>query len=570
MDSLTRGTLAVLLVSLINAVSLGDGVFARLNLPESVSQAAAKSGRSKSKVIRAVAFQDPGGPNSIYGNPFSDDPVLPNAGPQAVPPNPDEIISYPSETPIPSSLPQTGVSPQPSTTAIPLPASPLPVTPYPSETPVYSPVPVPAPSLQPILPAPSVVVPSTPIATPQIGPAPSYSESAPNCAPSAPACQSSCAPKCESGCKKSCGPGCGSGCGCENGCGLGLGKCDLGDAFTLSGMLHGDCPPAVTIGGWLSAGYHSKGNDLFNSRPNNFALHQGWLYAEKAAKSGSPLGFRVDLMYGIDANDTQAFGNPSGSWDFENSFDHGSYGWAIPQAYGEVALGDSLSVKVGHFHTLIGYEVVTAPGNFFYSHAMTMYNSEPFTHTGVLATATLSDNVTAYGGWTLGWDTGFDQLNGGSSWLGGIGLTLSEDASLTYTSTAGNFGWRGDDAYSHSVLLDVALTNSLNYVAQSDLVRVASTGEDNVGLNQYLLYSLSDRLGLGARMEWWKGDVLTGYAPHGAVLPASGSLSYYAATFGANIRPHANLVLRPEFRFDWSPAADYDESYFGIDAILTF
>ena len=71
-------------------------------------------------------------------------------------------------------------------------------------------------------------------------------------------------------------------------------------------------------------------------------------------------------------------------------------------------------------------------------------------------------------------------------------------------------------------------------------------------------------------MEWWKGDVLTGYAPHGGTLPASGSLSYYAATFGANIRPHANVVIRPEARLDWSPAADYDESYYGVDAIFTF
>ena len=114
------------------------------------------------------------------------------------------------------------------------------------------------------------------------------------------------------------------------------------------------------------------------------------------------------------------------------------------------------------------------------------------------------------------------------------------------------------------------LTDNLNYVLQSDLLRVNSTGEDNVGINQYFLYTLSDCIGLGARLEWWKGDVLTGYAPHGGTVPAFGSYSNYAATFGANIRPHANVVVRPELRIDWSPAADYDQSYFGVDAILTF
>jgi len=375
----------------------------------------------------------------------------------------------------------------------------------------------------------------------------------PSCAPATNCCSSECG-------------GCGS---CGGGMLTCLSDCDLGEAFAISGALHGDCPPAINIGGWLQAGYHTADNSLFNNRPDKFALHQGWLYAEKAADAcTSPLGFRVDLMYGLDAAATQAFGNPPGSWDYINGFDHGAYGWAIPQAYLELALGD-WKIKAGHFYTLIGYEVVTAPDNFFYSHAMTMFNSEPFTHTGVLATREIGD-VTVYGGWTAGWDTGFEELNGGSSWLGGFSQQLGEDASLTYISTAGNFGWRGDEAYSHSIVLDMAMTDDLNWVVQSDLLRVKSTGEDNVGINQYFLYSVSDCLGFGARVEWWKGDVLTGYAPHGGVAPAFGSYSNYAATFGANIRPHANIVVRPEVRIDWSPAANYDESYFGVDAVLTF
>ena len=100
-------------------------------------------------------------------------------------------------------------------------------------------------------------------------------------------------------------------------------------------------------------------------------------------------------MYGVDAVDTQAFGNtvdangnPRG-WD--TGWNHGDYGWALPQLYATLAVGD-LSVKLGHFYTLIGYEVVQAPDNFFYSHAFTFYNNEPFTHTGALASYNVSDN----------------------------------------------------------------------------------------------------------------------------------------------------------------------------------
>ena len=68
------------------------------------------------------------------------------------------------------------------------------------------------------------------------------------------------------------------------------------------------------------------------------------------------------------------------------------------------------SIKGGHFYTLLGYEVVTAPDNFFYSHAFTMYLSEAFTHTGALVTYEGLPDTTVYAGWTAGWDTGFDQF----------------------------------------------------------------------------------------------------------------------------------------------------------------
>ena len=74
---------------------------------------------------------------------------------------------------------------------------------------------------------------------------------------------------------------------------------------------------------------------------------------------------------------------------------------AIPQLYVEAGYGD-LSVKAGHFYTIIGYEVVQATGNFFYSHAYTFNFSEPFTHTGVLATYNASDDVTDLG-WLHAW-----------------------------------------------------------------------------------------------------------------------------------------------------------------------
>lgn len=222
------------------------------------------------------------------------------------------------------------------------------------------------------------------------------------------------------------------------------------------------------IGGWMQGGYHDGSTGLFNDRPGKFNLHQTWLWIENKADGdkGFDIGYRADFVYGIDGSDTQAFGNPPGTWDFQNGFDHGDYAWALPQLYGEVAIND-LSVKFGHFYTLVGYEVVGAPGNFFYSHALTMYNSEPFTHTGMVASYSASDRLTLHGGWTAGWDTGFERFDNGSSWLGGFSYQLSDPLKMTYISTAGDLGWRGE-GYSHSLVFDWTINEKWHYVLQSD------------------------------------------------------------------------------------------------------
>jgi len=370
--------------------------------------------------------------------------------------------------------------------------------------------------------------------------------------------------------------GCSSGGGCSfGGCALGMcgGGCEgrpLGEQWSAWDALTKNCDCACLtdpctgekrdsqfhIGGWLSGGYHENANGLFNNHPGRFNVHQAWLYAERAADPGAhgglDWGFRADVVYGVDAQDTQSFGNNPGTFDFQNGFDHGIFGWAIPQAYAEIAT-ENVSVIVGHFYTLIGYEVVTAPDNFFYSHAYTFFNSEPFTHTGVLATVTLTDNVTVYAGWTAGWDTGFDQFEDGSNFLGGVGLQLTDNVAFTYITTAGDFGTRGE-GYSHSIVFDTALTDKLNWVFQSDLVNVAEFDDHDVGINQYLIYSINDRWGVGQRIEWWQDD----------------GTSFNEYTVGLNYRPTANTVIRPEFRHDWSPATDLDQSTFGVDAIVLF
>ncbi len=103
------------------------------------------------------------------------------------------------------------------------------------------------------------------------------------------------------------------------------------------------------------------------------------------------------------------------------------YGLDIAQMYAEFG-NKKASIKVGHFYTIIGYEVVTAPDNFFYTHAYTMQYGEPFTHTGALATYNANDQLSLFGGVTNGWDN-FEDVNGKQSILLGATFTATDKQS---------------------------------------------------------------------------------------------------------------------------------------------
>ena len=314
------------------------------------------------------------------------------------------------------------------------------------------------------------------------------------------------------------------------------------------------------IGGWFQYGYHNRNTPAFNRHASDDSVHQLWMFAERKAcrDCNWNFGYRVDALYGLDAQRTQAFGNepagnPSG-WD--NSWDNGRYGFALPQAYVEVTRGD-LAIKAGKFFSIFGYEAIPSVENFFYSRSNSMYFIEPFTHTGVLGEYQYDCNTTCYAGATLGWDTGFDQFGDAVNYIGGFKRRLNESVDLTYMASRFDTGLRGS-GHMQSVVLDVMLTDKINTVIQNDWSDLW-TNQD-LSLVHYLFYRQNDCLAWGTRFEWLRSDRFTG-----------NTNSSWSATVGANIRPHANIVIRPEFRIDGGQAAiSPGDPIVGIDAIVTF
>ena len=314
------------------------------------------------------------------------------------------------------------------------------------------------------------------------------------------------------------------------------------------------------IGGFTQFGYHNREILPFNNRQRKFNLHQVWLHADKTEYLSNGLGlrWRVDGVYGLDGQEFQAFGNaPTGtpdSWD--NDWDHGAFGSAIPQAFVEFLTGD-WNVRFGKFLSPIGYEAAPSTENFFYSRTYTRAYTEPFSHSGVLASRQ-NGNSTQLFGVTAGWDSAFESNDNGFNVLVGRKVSLSPNVQLTTTSSLGDTGYLGSGTLS-SFVAEVQLASNVQYVAQVDYLNVQQV--DEYSLINSLFFCQSECFAFGTRLEWWNSNR---FAP-------SDSASTYDFTVGANYRPHSNFVIRPEVRWDWGRyAVDNGEVIFGLDAIMTF
>jgi len=367
-----------------------------------------------------------------------------------------------------------------------------------------------------------------------------------------------------------CGSSCGSSCGLLGG-GL-LGDCNLGEPWKLCS----DPVLGFNIGGWTSVGYHTASNPFsFNNYDSRVQLGQQWFYAERIAdgSEGLGLGGRIDYLYGTDAPDTQAFGTPG---RFDDPWDNGgAYGHALPQVYGEVATGN-LSTKIGRFFTIVGNEVVAATGNFFYSRQFTFYNAEPFTHTGALSTYTVDEDTQLYGGYVMGWDSGFD--DNGDAYLGGFKRKFSDNLTLVYATALGRFGETtsanpNERGGVHSAIATLGLTDKLSYINQTDVLftrNVAGEAARNTfGNIHYLIYQVNDCLALGQRFEWFN------YGGTGFGNRTNDDLYNY--TVGLNIKQSANLMFRPEVRWVWdrdqfgfNENNKSSQAAFGGDMVFTF
>ena len=343
--------------------------------------------------------------------------------------------------------------------------------------------------------------------------------------------------------------------------------CDIG--------CDGCCDPCrscccdITIGGWLDQGFTYNPADptdrwngpvTFNDRANEYQMNQLYVYAEHKAETngcGWDIGGRVDLLYGTDSRFTLARGLDD-DWDSSRF-----YGLSMPQLYLDVAYND-LTVRMGHFYTILGYETAMAVDNFFYSHAYTMQYGEPFTHTGLLAIYDVDPNWTVSAGFTRGWNT-WEDINGDLDFLGGVSWTSCDECtSLAFAIETGSEDAAG--AFNRTVYSLVFwhyLTERWQWVLQHDLgyednAALGGADAEWYGVNTYLFYDINCEWRAGVRYEWFADDDGVrvnaangaGGAPRG--IPLNGVPAHWQEiAIGLRWQPRSNIIWRTECRWDW-------------------
>ena len=330
----------------------------------------------------------------------------------------------------------------------------------------------------------------------------------------------------------------------------------------------------IVMGGWLEQGITFSGwpGDQFNGPVGTndwngeYQLNQFWMFLDRPANNqgeGWALGGHVDLVYGTDWR----FGINHGLEDRFNDFNRQSYGFILPQAYVEVAY-DNLSVKLGHFAGILGYEVVPAVANPFYSHSYAMAFGEPLLVTGVMGEYKLGDQWSILAGFDRGWMM-FEDYNGALDFMGGVKwVSCDKRTSITYALSDGPQDPDGvQDRLVYSLVLQHQLTERLKYVFQNDMgwqnntVAAGHTARWS-DINQYLLRKINDKWSANLRAEWFRDNdgVRVGGPPEAAGVrawPLSGFAGdFYEITVGLSWRPKPNVVFRPELRYDWYDGAN--------------
>ncbi len=314
----------------------------------------------------------------------------------------------------------------------------------------------------------------------------------------------------------------------------------------------------IAVNGFLSTSYSYNTNRpasgtnqfrVFDFDDNSFKVDVAELVLQKAVSKPGETGFRVDAEAGSSIpRVSAAYGLFQGQdFDLKQAF----VSWIAP-------VGSGLRLDVGKYVTNHGYEVIdgydgyndNATRSFLFGFAI------PFTHTGIKASYTFSDQISAMLMIANGWDNAKD--NNSSKSVGG---QLTWTASKTVTVIA-NYMWgperTGNNRDARNVV-DVnaqwkvtdrtVLTVDTVYGTEPNAVTQGETAMWN-GIVGYARFGLTDSFALILRGEYFNDR---DGARTGVVQKLKG------ATLTPELKVGSHVVLRGDLRVDFSDKEVFED-----------
>lgn len=306
-----------------------------------------------------------------------------------------------------------------------------------------------------------------------------------------------------------------------------------------SGIAQAQEEPTFSVSGTVDTYYRSSEfapNTSFANLPG-FALGMANIVL---SYEGEKSGFVADLVYG-----------PRGTEAVFGSDPALSSSNIVNQLYVYYNVSDSFTLTLGNFNTFLGYEVISPAANFNYSTSY-MFSYGPFSHTGIKADFSVTDDV--------------------SLMLAVMNATDETEADYSDTTMYGvQLGLYGQyiNLLAGDDYTQIDFTGGLDITDSFFLGINATTTElaGDAGFSGIALYpqvALSDSFSLGLRGELFE-ETAGGVGALGAIGDADNTSLTITGSYSSG-----NFTLKPEFRVDTASDKYYVDADGATDSLASF
>jgi len=258
--------------------------------------------------------------------------------------------------------------------------------------------------------------------------------------------------------------------------------------------------PSIDVTGFVDTYYSYNFNKpagrvnqlhVFDVQHNGIDLALAEVAFEKKPVTGSPVGFRVDLDFGLAA-------------DISNSFEPGNKEILknVQQGYVSWLASPKVQIDVGKFVTPIGNELVESKDNWNYTRSIQFGYAIPIYHAGARVALIPSDKFTLTGFLVNGWNNVQDNNNDKTFALQFI---AKPSAKLTWTGAA-MFGKETttDTRSLYDTVLTLSPSSTFSLAANYDHGKDGASTWD--ALSAYARIQAGSVVAFSPRFEWLNDD----------------------------------------------------------------